>query len=71
MANVGLAGQNAFNINGPVVTGTASGTGASSTLALGAGSALTDNVDSVVRATFDKAIQWKLRWEPMYRNFAT
>lgn len=71
MANVGLAGQNALNVTGgPTVTGTASGTGASSTLALGAGSQLTDKEDAVVRATFDKIIQWKLRWTPMYRNFA-
>jgi N4-gp56 family major capsid protein len=72
MANVGLAGQNALNVvGGPTVTGSTAGTGADAALAVGVGASLTDKVDSVVRATFDKAIQWKLRWEPMYRNFAT
>ena len=71
MANVGLAGQNAVNVvGGPTVTGTASGTGASSTLARGSGSTLTDKVDSLVRATFDKVIVWKNRFEPSYRQYA-
>lgn len=69
---VGLAGQETLNVvGGPILTGTAAGTGASGTLALGAGSQISDKVDSIVRATFDKAIQWKLRYEPMYRVFAT
>lgn len=72
MANVGLAGQNALNVTGgPTVTGSTAGVGADAALAVGVGAALTDKVDSVVRATFDKMIQWKLRYEPMYRNFAT
>lgn len=71
MPNYGLAGQLTHNVNGPTVTGTAAGTGASATLALGSGATLTDKEDAVVRATFDKIIQWKLRWTPMYRNFAT
>lgn len=69
---IGLAGNQTINVTGgPTVTGTGTGTGANNVLAVGSGAALTDKVDSVVRATFDKMIQWKLRWEPMYRNFAT
>jgi N4-gp56 family major capsid protein len=54
---------------GPILTGSGSATipdGASGALAAGSGAG-----NEIVRATFDKLIQWKLRWEPMYRNFAT
>lgn len=67
----GLTGQNTYNVGGPTANGLTTGTGASNTFAVGAGASLTDKTDSIVRATFDKMIAWKLRFEPMYRNFAT
>ena len=73
---IGLNGQNTVNVvGGPTLT--ASGIGVA-----GADLANTPGTDlalggatrgdlAAVKATFDKVIRWRNRWEPMYRSFAT
>ena len=68
---IGLNGQNKLNvIGGPELT--ASGLGAAGALTPNApvtDLALTGGMETV-KATFDKLIRWRNRWEPMYQNFA-
>ena len=63
-------------VGGPYLTGSGFGTAGAdlagsngeTTLALG-GASRSDL--AAVKATFDKVIRWRNRWEPMYRSFAT
>ncbi len=74
--NIGLNGQNTVNVvGGPTLTGSGIGAaGADLASAPGTNLALggTSRSDlAAVKATFDKVIRWRNRWEPMYRAFAT
>lgn len=68
---IGLNGQNKLNvIGGPELTGSGVGTaGALTPNSPTTDLALATNFETV-RATFDKLIRWRNRWEPMYQNFA-
>ena len=73
---IGLNGQNSVNVvGGPTLTTSGIGVAGadlavtpSSDLALGGA---TRTGLAAVKATFDKVIRWRNRWEPMYRSFAT
>lgn len=64
--------------SGPQLTGSGVGVDGALThttpvtdLALGGGTTGTADEMSVVKASFDKIINWRLRFEPMYQQFAT